>query len=380
MAKPTDNTLHVFKAGKHVGDDGKTYEFSEAAVREMAETYDPALLDAPLVVGHPQTNDPAYGWARSALADGADLYVEPHQVDPAFAEMVNKQRFKNISLSVYLPDSPGNPVPGKHYIRHIGFLGAAAPGVKGLRPASFAEGDGAIEFAAPLAGVSYSLTALFRSLRDYLISREGLEQADRVIPDWQILSLDEQLTYEPAPASAAFAEPTQPNPEIVMSQQQPQAPANFAEQQQKIEQATAELAKREQALQAREAQARRDDAVSFAEALVQEGKLLPRQQAPVVELLLTMPSGTVLNFAEGDAAVAKPAADVLRELLASLPRQVNFSEKSGAENAPASVDFAAPSGVIVDAKRLELHQKATAYQREHQGVDYAAAVAAVGGA
>lgn len=379
MAKPTDNKLHVFKAGKHVGDDGKTYEFSEAAVREMAQTYDPALLDAPLVVGHPQTNDPAYGWTRGAIADGADLYIEPHHVDPAFAEMVNKKHFKNVSLSVYLPDSPGNPVPGKHYIRHIGFLGAAAPGVKGLRPASFAENDGAVEFAAPLAGVSYSLTALFRGLRDYLISRDGLEQADRVIPDWQILSLDEQLTREPDQAIAAFAESTQ-HPEITMSQQQQQAPANFAEQQQQLDQAAADLKKREQALQEREHKARRDDAVSFAEGLVKEGRLLPRQQAPVVELLLTLPTGTVLNFAEGDAAVAKPATEVLRELLGSLPRQVNFAEKSGAENAPASVDFAAPSGVIVDANRLELHQKATAYQREHQGVDYAAAVAAVGGA
>lgn len=378
MAKPTDNKLHVFRAGKHVGDDGKTYEFSEAAVREMAETYNPALLDAPLVVGHPQTNDPAYGWTRNAVADGADLYVEPHQVDPAFAEMVNKKHFKNISLSVYLPDSPGNPVPGKHYIRHVGFLGAAAPGVKGLRPASFAENDGAVEFAAPLAGVSYSLTSLFRGLRDYLISSTDLETADRVIPDWQIRSLDEQLTRDHGDMQPAFAESIQLKPEIDMSEQNKGA-ANFAEQQQKIDQATADLAKRESALQERESKVRRDDAVSFAEGLVKEGKLLPRQQAPVVELLLTMPANTAVNFAEGDGTVEKPAADVLRELLTSLPKQVNFSEKSGAETAPASVEFAAPSGVIVDAGRLELHKKATAYQREHQGMDYATAVAAVGG-
>ena len=380
MLKPTDNKLHVFRAGKHTAEDGKTYEFSEAAIREMAETYNPQLLEAPLVVGHPKTDDPAYGWTRSVVADGADLYAEPHQVDPAFAEMVNKKHFKNISLSVYLPDSPGNPTPGKHYIRHIGFLGAAAPGVKGLRPASFAENDGAVEFAAPLAGVSYSLTSLFRGLRDYLISSAGMETADRVIPDWQIRSLDEQLTREPEPAIAAFAEPTQPKPETTMSQQQPQGAANFAEQQQKLDSQKTELDAREKALQDRENKARRDDAVSFAEGLVSEGKLLPRQKAPVIELLLAVPTATVLNFAEGDGSVEKPAGEVLRELLTGLPKQVNFAEKSGAETAPATADFAAPSGVMVDAGRLELHNKALAYQREHQGVDYATAVAAVGGA
>lgn len=377
MPKPTDNKLHVFRAGKHTAEDGKTYEFSEAAVREMAETYNPQLLEAPLVVGHPKTDDPAYGWTRSVVADGADLYAEPHQVDPAFAEMVNKKHFKNISLSVYLPDSPGNPTPGKHYIRHIGFLGAAAPGVKGLRPASFAENDGAVVFAAPLAGVSYSLTSLLRGLRDYVISKDGMEAADRVIPDWQIRSLDEQLTREPEGGLPAFAETTHPKPEITMSQQN--NTVDFAEQQQKLDSQRTALDAREQALQERETKARRDDAVSFAEGLVKEGKLLPRQQAPVVELLLAVPGSTVVNFAEGDATVEKPAGEVLRELLTGLPKQVDFAEKSGADSAPATADFAAPAGVTVDAGRLELHNKALAYQHQHQGVDYATAVAAVGG-
>ena len=35
-----------------------------------------------------------------------------------------------------------------------------------------------------------------------------------------------------------------------------------------------------------------------------------------------------LNFAEGDNQVSKPAATVLREFLAGLPKPVDFSEKS----------------------------------------------------
>lgn len=378
MPKSTDNMLHVFRAGKHTADDGKTYEFSEDVIRELAEGYNPQLLEAPLVVGHPKTDDPAYGWTRAALAVGSDLYLEPHQVDPAFAELVNKKHFKNISLSLYLPDSPGNPTPGKHYIRHVGFLGAAAPGVKGLRAASFADGDGAVEFAAPLAGLSYSLTGLFRGLRDYLIASAGIETADRVIPDWQIRSLDDQLNREPDQAMAAFSESTQHQPETTMSQEN--QGAQFAERQQQLDTRENEIKQREQALKERETKARRDDALAFAEGLVTDGKLLPRQKAPVVELLLAVPTGTTLNFAEGETTVEKPAAEVLRELLAGLPKQVNFSEKSATERQAATADFAAPAGVLVDPNRLEVHNKALAYQRQHQGVDYATAVAAVGGA
>ena len=382
MPKPTANKLHVFKAGKHVGDDGKTYEFSEAAVREMAETYDPALLDAPLVVGHPQTNDPAYGWARSAMLDGGDLYVEPHQVDPAFAELVNKKHYKNISLSVYMPDSPGNPVPGKHYIRHIGFLGAAAPGVKGLRPASFAEGDGAVEFSAPLAGIGYSLTSIFQGLRDYLIDRDGLEKADQVIPSWQIRSLDEQLTRDSDNVGhAAFSESDNTHSEIDMSQQK-QDTTNFSEREQQLSTQATDLAAREKVLQAREDAARRADAVSFAEGLVNEGKLLPRQQSAVVELLLNLPAGTVLNFSEGEGGIEeikKPAPEVLRELLTGLPVRVDFSEKSHGGTVEGVANFTAPVGVAVDAGRSELYGRAKAYQAQHPNTAWTDAVAAVGG-
>ena len=367
MTQPGDAThmLHIFRAGRHVATDGNPYEFSEAAIRELADSYDPAVLEAPLVVGHPKLDDPAYGYARTLRADGPNLYAEPHQVEPQFAELVNRGQFKRISASIYLPGSPGNPKPGQHYLRHIGFLGAAAPAVKGLRPAAFAEGDAPVEFMEPLAGVGRSLTGLFQRLRDYLISRDGLEQADQIIPQWAIADID-AMTREPAP-----------QPEEVMPTAQT---AQFAEREQQLATQAADIAAREARLAEREAQTRRADAVAFAETLVREGKLLPRQQAPVVELLMVLPAATTVSFAEGDGQVSKPALDVLRGLLAELPKQIDFSEKSAADTAPATADFSAPPGVQVDPVRMELHSKALAYQREHAGTDYLAAVLAVSAA
>ncbi|MBN0401429.1 peptidase, partial [Pseudomonas aeruginosa] len=112
-------------------------EFTEAILQEIAATYDPALSEAPLVIGHPKLNAPAYGWAKGLEVREGMLYAEPHQVVPEFAEAANRKMYKKRSASVYLPDSPGNPVPGKHYLRHIGFLGAVPPAIKGIPDAPF---------------------------------------------------------------------------------------------------------------------------------------------------------------------------------------------------------------------------------------------------
>ncbi|MDF5822048.1 hypothetical protein P4237_00095 [Pseudomonas aeruginosa] len=121
------------------------------------------------------------------------LYAEPHQVVPEFAEAANRKMYKKRSASVYLPDSPGNPVPGKHYLRHIGFLGAVPPAIKGIPDAlNFAEDDGdlVIEFAeAPYAVTA--LTEILRRLRDFFVEREGAERADQLIPQWQLSSIEE---------------------------------------------------------------------------------------------------------------------------------------------------------------------------------------------
>lgn len=155
--------------------------------------------------------------------------------------------------------------------------------------------------------------------------------------------------------------------------------AEHTQRQQQLDQQASTLDAREKALAAREQAARREDAVAFAEGLVKEGKLLPRQQPAVVELLLAQPNGKEpLNFAEGETTVSKPAESVLRELLTSLPKAVDFSEKSGGEGVePGAANFAAPAGTQVDPARLALHNKALDYQRAHAGVDYLTAVKAV---
>ncbi len=189
MTKP----LHIFRAGRHTAMSGQSLAFSEVDVAGIARAYDPALHEAPIVVGHPKADAPAYGWVKSLRAEGAELFAEPDQVEPAFAEMVRAGRFKRISASFYPPKAAANPVPGSYYLKHVGFLGAQPPAVKGLKAAEFAEGgeEVVIEFSeAEIAGVSAAgmggVRRVLAGLREWFLSAQGQDVADRVVPVHEI--------------------------------------------------------------------------------------------------------------------------------------------------------------------------------------------------
>lgn len=142
------NLIEIFKAGKRKDIHGTEVNITPEDLRKVVEVYDVNLFEAPAVVGHPEHNTPAYAWVKALYLDGDVLKAEFHQIDDEFAEMVEKGRFKKISASFYLPDSENNPKKGTLYLRHVGFLGAMAPAVKGLRNPAFADNElGVIDFA-----------------------------------------------------------------------------------------------------------------------------------------------------------------------------------------------------------------------------------------
>jgi hypothetical protein len=140
--------LHIFRIGDHASSDGLEWVFTAADLKATAEAYNPATSEAPLVVGHPTGNAPAYGWVTRLVAEGPDLYAEFDQVDQALRDMVRAGHYKKISASFYTPTGPRNPAPGVFYLRHVGFLGATPPAVKGLKSPvdafGFAEPKGSV--------------------------------------------------------------------------------------------------------------------------------------------------------------------------------------------------------------------------------------------
>lgn len=203
--------IEIFRAGTHTDASGRAFSFSEDDVAQIAAGYDPALSEAPLVIGHPRMNAPAYGWVEGlSVGDDAVLLAAPHQVEPAFSEAVNDGRYKKISASFYTPNHPSNPTPGRYYLRHVGFLGASAPAVKGLKPVELADDERDIvtlEFADfRTALTNRGLARMFRSLREFFVERFGQDDAERAIPGFSIEGLEEIAAEQMAEARNAPAQ------------------------------------------------------------------------------------------------------------------------------------------------------------------------------
>lgn len=373
--------IEIFRAGRHIDMHGNAVEIGTADLADIAGRYDPTKHEAPLVIGHPTANAPAYGWVRGLRVDGDVLLADAEQVDAAFAECVKAGRWKKRSASFLLPNAPDNPSPGQYYLNHVGFLGGMTPAVKGLRDVQLAAADQLVEFASDRRWAFRDVADLLRRLRDYFVERDGSEVAEQMLPSWQLNNLLDAAAPDPeihqSFAAPAFAAPA--TQEKTMSEQNT---VDLAARQRELDDRNTNLVEREQALAEREHQARREDAAAFAAGLVKEGKLLPRETASVVELLLVLPEDKPLSFASegGQVENVKPA-DALRQLLSNFEPRINYAEKTGRDDldGASSADFAAPAGVQVDAGRMQLHTKALDYQREHPNTSYLAAVKAVGG-
>lgn len=189
--------LEIFKAGTHQPMSGEPVTVNEAQLRASALAYDPARSKAPIVIGHPALDAPAFGWVEALDASDGTLAAYVADVEPSFAEAVREGRYRNVSASFYPPAAASNPRPGVFYLKHVGFLGAAAPAVKGLKTVSFAGAEAeAVEFAgaavpANLAapeGLAGALTWL-REMRDKeadLARREIVAFAERMVREARV--------------------------------------------------------------------------------------------------------------------------------------------------------------------------------------------------
>jgi len=121
----------VFKAGKHTDANGNEREWSSEDIDTIISKYNNQMPDdkheAPVVIGHPVNNSPAYAWVESLKKDGETLLAKFTQIDPELEQLIKEGRYKKVSIALY-PDM---------MLRHVGFLGAVPPAVKGLKDSEF---------------------------------------------------------------------------------------------------------------------------------------------------------------------------------------------------------------------------------------------------
>ncbi len=190
MFKGVSMWFEIFKAGTFTDSEGVTRTWTEEDLDTIVSRYDPSQHEAPIVIGHPKDNSPAWGWIEAIKREGGKLLAKAKDMVPEFKEMVNKGLFKKRSISLY-PDLT---------LRHVGFLGATPPAVKGLVDVKFSDDKAAsIEFDEYQMNI---LGNIFQRLREWFIEKFGIETADRVVGIWDI---DELKRSQPSEVKA-FAE------------------------------------------------------------------------------------------------------------------------------------------------------------------------------
>lgn len=346
--------FEIFKTGTHTSNKGTTLSFSDADLADIAQSYDAANHQAPIVVGHPKQDAPAYGWVKSLAVRDGRLVAEPEHIDGAFSELVTKGRFKKVSAALYAPNQVGNPTPGKYHLRHVGFLGAEPPAVKGLKPIEFAAESEYLTFAeiefAEWRSVwtIESVAKLFRGIRDYFIETADLETADRIVPQWEVDQLvqgaaDMRAELRSEEARPFFSETAPKEADMTTAAQV------AASQGADIDRRLAELQAREDDVKKREIEfaegarkARQDEDATFVSSIVKEGRLPIGLQATATALFSEL-DGETLTFSEGDQTTNTTPREAFRDLLQKLPVPVSTGEHATGDGP----DFSDPAHVQV---------------------------------
>lgn len=320
-----ENLLNIFKPGTFtpMGQDAQPITFSDADLIAVANAYDPTKHRAPIIIGHADImTAPAYGHVKALSFSGDGLEAELDGMDAQFAALVKKEAYPSVSAGFYPPNHPRNPSPGNFYLHEVSFLGAVPPAVRGLRSPSLAFSDdveGIVRFSSEYDDMTNA--SLWRRLREWIIGKYGKDEADSVVPSYEVQSLEMSAQQEVAEASDVSEMP------------------QFSSQEKDVTTPDIESLKQENArlkakLDEQERTALRNGFAQFAESLCGpdangEARLQSKHKQTVIDLLMfaAKPTGDdgLIKFGEGDGKADPVAA--MKALFESLPPTLNFAEQ-----------------------------------------------------
>lgn len=310
--------FEIFKVGTHTSDKGISKEYTLDDLNFIASNYNPSEDEAPIVIGHPEDNDPAFGWVNSlSVSDDGKLIADApdDKLHPDFLNALKVGRYKKRSISL-TPE-------GK--LRHVGFLGAAKPSVKGLAD---------IQFSSP-SSVIYEF-----EVQEEKTPEVQEEEPKPEISEEKFNSITQEINQLK---------------ETVSSLQN-----NFSESE--LNSTKASIEKINSQLNSLQSKISNSDFEKMLDEKVDEGTLTPAIKDKVLAVSNFAQSQ---NFSE-DFSPSKFQTDFNKQLIAlvnSFPKIIyyeNFAEKPEAE----IIKDDSFLGMEVDSESKQLHQKALALMKK----------------
>jgi hypothetical protein len=251
----------------------------------------------------------------------------------------------------------------------------------------------------------WNIKGLFRGLRDWLLEKEGMEVADRVLPSWSIDSVEIEQPSFPSYSEKATDKAASTNTEESITQHTPsqersmdpnkkeqqggeQPPANFAEQISAkdaeiaaLKASVAELAKNQLPANFAEQQAAtaaqiaalqktntRNELKAWLASKEVADRVSPAEMPNVLAFAETLAGieGTI-NFGEGADAKTLSHLDAYKAQIAARPVYITRKEVATEENAAdgeSGLNHSEGQKPIEDEERLAMHKKITAIAAE----------------
>lgn len=338
-------TMEVFRAGKQTDSAGNSKEWTEKDLDKIIEKTNSIGEDVPATLGHPKDNSPAFGWfgPSKLVRKGKVLFAELKDVTKEFGEALKNKNFKNRSIALRNDFS----------LRHIAFLGGVMPAVKGLSDFKFNEKDEfqEFEFAMDSSDTVFAFRTIgriFQGLRDKIISKDGVETADKALNQFDIDSLKSMMvdpTENNNPIPEVFNESQDEESEnggdMEFKEQFEAEKAKNAELAAQLEESKKESAEFKEAAEKSEKElnefketrekeikeAKEVEFNEFAEKLIKEKKVLPAQKNVIVQMCKTLDGQESIDFNEGDESIKKTPLDIYKAGLEENNTSGLFGEK-----------------------------------------------------
>ena len=309
--------VEIFKGGPQVDSRGKEWD-GDAIIDKAVASFNAAEHEPPITVGHPKDNEPAFGWVKGLKSDVVDgvqtLFMRSRDVVPEFEGLVKAGRYKKRSAAFY-PDGR---------LRHVGFLGAMPPAVKGLADLKFNEDEQYIEFYDRRTGM---IAGIMSGIRDLLVEKFGVDAADRAVPAWELDTLKEE------------ADRAEETPETVYQEQPETMEETMATEEKQFSEADVKAAEEAAAAKARE-ETQQEAVREFAETRRREKidafceKTWPENGNPALPPALLdagvkafmerLDGSESIEFAEGGDKQSQ--LDWFLGFLEGLPQSIHFKE------------------------------------------------------
>lgn len=318
----------VFRAGQHTDSSGNTKKWTTDDLDKIVSSFNPAFHEPPLVIGHPSDNAPAFGWVAGIKRVGDGLYLQYKDVANEFKDWAAKKLFKKKSIAVY-PDGS---------LRHIGYLGAMPPAIKGLPDFAFNDGDRGTAITYEYSDWRMTtLGQIILRLRDYLVEKEGAEKADNIIKGWEVQDL---LTPPPEPeqSNSLYNEPEEEGmkPEEVQKLVADGVAAGmktFSEAMGKtIKGLEDQVAGLKKDLDTGRQEGQRREFREFLMTPEMQQRVSEGSREATINQMMTLATAEPVEFGEGAAKTTKPALDVYKAQLMALPTVVQFGEHATKDN------------------------------------------------